>query len=611
MFFTRLKRFLLGQPLPLYQATHETIPKWKALSTLSSDAVSSVAYATDAILFTLVAFSAASVIWSIPIAIAIVCLLVIVIASYRQTIDAYPTGGGAYTVAKENLGTYAGLVAGGALLIDYTLTVSVSVSAGVENIASAFPYLQEHRVGMGILVILFIMTMNLRGVRESATIFAFPTYFFILSGFLLIGMGLYKALTGQAVPQVPPIVGSVYPAVPAILILRAFASGCAALTGVEAISNSVAVFEPPANRNAKVTLVWMAVLLAGLFMGITLLAHLYAVVPREEETLISLLGRRVFGETFLYYALQVGTAFILFLAANTSYAGFPRLASLLAYDGFLPRQLTSLGDRLVFSNGVFGLSFAAGLLLAIFEGHTIRLIPLYAIGVFLSFTLSQAGMVAHHLREKEPGWRSSLLINGIGAVTTLVVLADLTATKFLSGAWIVVAFIPLMVTFFKNVHHHYEEVADALTLGDRPFPVAFKKIKHTVVIPISGVHQGVLEAVQYALSISQDVRVCYVELDPMVTEKVKAEWEKWAPDIPFVVLESPERSVIEPFIRYLDDVEETSKDDLVTVVIPEFVTSKWWHRFFHNNTAVFIRAALASKPRKVVTSVRYHLRGNW
>jgi amino acid transporter len=609
MLFARAKRLILGEPLTSHHAIHERIPKWKALSTLSSDALSSVAYATDAILYVLAGFSMAAASWSLPIALMIAGLLVILTASYNQTIEAYPSGGGAYTVAKDNLGVQAGLVAGAALLIDYVLTVSVSVASGVENISSAFPFLNEHREVFCALVIVVIMLLNLRGIRESATIFAVPTYFFIFSIFLMIAVGAWRVATGHMPPAPNPVFQKSLGAVPLILILRAFASGCSALTGVEAISNGIQVFRQPAQKNAKITLIWMAAILAALFLGITALAHVFGIVPRGGETLISLLGHSVYGNSVLYYSTQVGTALILFLAANTSYADFPRLASLLARDRFLPRQFTSVGDRLVFSNGIVGLSAAAMFLIIIFNAETIHLLPLYAIGVFLSFTLSQAGMVIHHIREKEQGWRLALCMNALGAFATLIVLLDIASTKFMHGAWMVIVAIPILVLLFRRIHFHYLAVGRELSLVGKAPPAHFEKIKHTVIVPISGIHQGVIEALQYALSISQDVRACYVEIDPIKTESVKCEWERWVPGVPFVVLKSPYRSVIAPLIKYIDDVGEITHDDVVTIVVPEFITSRWWHRLLHNQTALFIRAALAFRRRKVVTSVRYHLRG--
>ena len=609
-FVSKMKRFFIGRPLSTQNLEHERIPKWKALSTLSSDALSSVAYAVDEILMALLVFGIAATAYSLPIALGVVALLVLLTASYWQTIEAYPTGGGAYTVAKENLGQTAGLVAGASLLIDYTLTVSVSVSAGVQNLASAFPWLIEHKVGLALAVVAVIAVLNLRGIRESATIFAFPTYFFILSIFLLIGGGIYRASTGQTPVEPAPILHEVYPAVPLILILRAFASGCAALTGIEAISNGVTVFREPASRNAKVTLVWMSVILAFLFFGVTSMAHMFHIVPGStKQTVVSMLGSQIFGRTAPYYFIQISTALILFLAANTSYAGFPWLASMLARDRFLPRQLASMGDRLVFSNGILGLSAAAAVLIWLFQGDVHLLLPLYAVGVFLSFTLAQAGMVVHHLKSEDDSGKKvfGLALNGLGGIATAVVLIDIGFTKFTHGAWLVVIAIPALVFVFRKIYSHYITVGRQLNLEGQVPTKSFEKVKHTVVIPVSGMHRGVLEALRYARSISDDVRACYVELSPEATEHMREEWKKWAGDVPFVVLKSPFRSLIQPLIAYVDDVEQASHDDVVTIVVPEFVTSKWWHTLLHNQTAFFIRAAFVFKRGKVVTSVRYHL----
>ncbi|MCM2321737.1 MAG: APC family permease [Oligoflexia bacterium] len=609
MNFSKLKRVLLGQPLSSHLASHERIPKWKALAVLSSDALSSVAYATEEILIPLAIVGLAALAYSLPVSLAIVALIIIVTISYRQTIDAYPGGSGAYFVVKENLGVRAGLVAGASLMIDYTLTVAVSVAAGVENIASAVPFFQGHKEVLGAAVIVVIMLFNLRGTKESASLFALPTYLFLLSFLILIGAGAWKLLAGE-IPPAAPLIHETYPAIPLFLLLRAFSSGCTALTGIEAISDGVSLFQHPAHKNAKTTLVWMSVILVALFLGITTLAHVYGVVPAEQETAVSVLARKVFGDTFLYYALQGSTALILLLAANTAYSDFPRLSSFLAKDRFLPRQLASLGDRLVFSNGILGLSLTAIFLLFVFQGDTHRLIPLYAIGVFLSFTLSQAGMVRHHLRRRGPRWLGSFFFNFLGAFTTLVVLVVVATTKFLAGAWIVILLIPLCVFVFLRIREHYEQVGRELTLSERKPPPRLEAVRHAVIVPISGLHRGVIDALRYALSISHDVRACYVELDPEATERVRGQWRLWAPQVPFIVLPSPYRSVIEPLLEYIDDVEKTTPGEMLTVVIPEFVTAKWWQQMLHNQTAFLIRAALMFRRRRVVTSVRYHLKGD-
>ncbi len=602
----RAKRFLIGSPLTNDMAMHERIPKWKALAVLSSDALSSVAYATEEILIPLSLFATAAVAWSIPIALGICLLLVIVTVSYRQTIDAYPGGGGAYTVARDNLGTTAGLVAGAALLIDYTLTVAVSVAAGVENIAAAFPDFAAHKVLLGSLVILIIMTFNLRGVRESASVFALPTYLFIFSFLILIVVGIYRMASGD-VPPKAPLIHEIYPEVGLFLLMRAFASGCAALTGIEAISNGIPIFKEPAQNNAKTTMVWMSVILGVLFLSITLLAHIYGVIPKEGETAVSLLAQSVFGQNGFYYIIQGSTALILFLAANTSYADFPRLSSMLAKDRFLPRQLAILGDRLVFSNGIVGLSLVAISLLVLFKGSTHLLIPLYAVGVFLSFTLSQTGMIRHHFKFRQPGWRQAMAFNTVGAVTTFSVLVVITSTKFIHGAWVVVLLIPFFVFVFNQIRYHYVSIARKLSYVTAKGPIKIRDMHHIAIVPVSGIHPGVVEALQYALSITKDVRALSVDIDERATKELNSKWAQLVPDIPLTTLPSPFRSVITPVVEYISELEKNCKDQVITVIIPEFVTRKWYHQFLHNQTALLLRASLWLRHGRVVTSIRYYL----
>jgi amino acid transporter len=614
MEWSRLKRRLIGDPLSTDMMAHERIPKWKALAVLSSDALSSVAYATEEILIPLTFFGAtlgaagiSTILWSLPIGMAIVALLFIITISYQQTISAYPQGGGAYTVAKENLGPNAGLVAGASLLIDYVLTVSVSVAAGVENVCSAFPNLTPHKVLLDVGVIVIITLFNLRGVRESASVFALPTYFFIFSFIIMFATGAFRAMNGD-IPVAVPIMHETLPAVPFFLLLRAFSSGCSALTGVEAISNGIPVFKDPAQRNAKLTMIWMSIILGSFFIGMTVFAHLFSIVPSESETVVSLLSRKIFGDSFMYYTVQVATALILLLAANTSYADFPRLASLMARDRFLPRQLASLGDRLVFSNGILGLSLNAILMIVLFGGETHHLIPLYAVGVFLSFTLSQSGMVMHHWRLRELHWKKALLINATGAFTTLTVLLVLTTTKFMAGAWMIVLAIPLFVLFFLQIHKHYKVAARQLTYASEK-PIDWKiPDKHLAIIPISGVHVGVIKAVKYGKSIATDVRACTVDLDSTLTENLQKAWRDKIPDVPLVVLRSPFRSVFQPLIAFIEEEKQTNPDQFITVIIPEFITKRWYHQFLHNQTALFLYAYLRRKRGVVVTSVRYHLR---
>ncbi len=617
MIWSRLKRFLIGDPLSSDRIVHEKIPKWKALAVLSSDALSSVAYATEEVLIPLALFGATlgavgvneTVLWSLPVGIAIVFLLIVITTSYQHTIAAYPGGGGAYIVAKENLGTIAGLVAGASLLIDYVLTVAVSVASGVENIVSAFPSLAGHKVLIDIFCIVIITLFNLRGVKESASIFALPTYFFIFSFLLMFIVGGYRAITGDIPIASSSVVGlSALPSVPFILLLRSFASGCSALTGIEAISNGIPLFRDPSQRNAKITMIWMSVILGGFFIGMTVLAHLFSIIPHEHETVVSLLSRKVFGESVLYYTVQFATALILLLAANTSYADFPRLASLIAKDRFLPRQLASLGDKLVFSNGILGLSLSAIVMIVLFGGETHHLIPLYAVGVFLSFTLSQTGMVAHHLKLKEFGWKKAMVINAVGALTTLTVLLVIATTKFSHGAWMIVLAIPLFVSFFWQIHKHYLISARQLAyVSDKAIDWT-RHEKHVAIIPISGVHVGVTKAVKYGRSIATDVVACTVDLDHQATENLRKAWKEKVPDVELVVLESPYRSIFRPLVAYVDQIKNEHPDQFITIIIPEFITRRWYHQFLHNQTALFLYAYLRRKRGVVVTSVRYHLR---
>ncbi len=605
----RLKRFLIGRPLASNKLAHESIPKWKALAVLSSDALSSVAYATEEALIPLATIGIAAFAYSIPIALAIVVLLILITLSYRQTIDAYPNGGGAYIVAKENLGQVPGLIAGGALLIDYVLTVSVSVASGIENLSSALPWLQAHQVLMGLAVIFLLMMLNLRGLSESSFIMAIPCYLFIVSIIVMVIVGIFRAHTATGI-VIPNILEQHYPEISILLLLKAFSSGCSALTGVEAISNGVQVFRDPKQHNAKATMAIMALLLGLMFAGITYLAHVYKLAPGGAQTLISQLASTVFGHsTFMYFVVQVAVALILFLAASTSYADFPRLSSLLALDKYAPRQLAMLGDRLVFSNGIVGLSFAAGLLIVLFGGHTHHLIPLYAVGVFLSFTLSQSGMVVHHLRLREKNWQISIIFNALGLVTTAVVLVVIAMSKFEQGAWMVILLIPCIVFVFARIHKHYQDCARELSNipADATYEMQVPH-KQVVILPISGVHRGVIDALFYAKSITDDVRICFVEIDARQTAALFETLPKFIDKKDIVILKSPFRSVITPLIKYVDKAAKTQDGNFITVVLPEFVTAKWYHQFLHNQTALIIKAALMFKPRVVVTSVRHHLK---
>jgi amino acid transporter len=601
-----LKQILIGRPIPSRLAHHERLSRITGLAVLSSDALSSVAYATEEIVRTLVLAGVAATALVTPIGGVIAALLVVVALSYRQTILAYPSGGGAYVVAKENLGVKYGLVAAAALLIDYTLTVAVSIAAGVAAITSAVPGLHDLRVQICLGFVALLALGNLRGVRESGNIFSVPTYFFIAALFVLIVYGAYRYFADgpAAAPAAAALPAAVTP-LSTFLILRAFANGCTAMTGVEAVSNGVPAFKPPEAKNAASTLMVMATLCVTMFMGITLLAHAYDILPSEKETVVSQLARAVFhGRGTAYYLVQAATMLILVLAANTAYADFPRLASLVARDRYLPRQFMNMGDRLAFSNGIVVLSVVAGALIAAFGGDTHALIPLYMVGVFVSFTLSQAGMVRKWTREREAGWQGHALLNAVGGVLTGVVLVVVAATKFTEGAWIIVVLIPVLVLHFLSVHRHYAKVAAQLSLkGYAPGP----RRRNTVLVPISGVHRAVVQALQYATTIGDDVRAVYVDVDPAATEEVRQDWARWGQGVPLIVLDSPYRSLMEPLLDYVERVDTERPDDFVTILLPEFVPARWWHHLMHNQRALLIKAALLFKRNTIVTSVPFHL----
>ncbi len=610
----RLKQILIGSPLETASLHEQRLSKKSALAVLASDNLSSTAYATEEILLALTAGAAAGLLlplsYAIPIGLAIGVLTLIVVISYGQTMYAYPTGGGAYTVAKENLGVTSALVAGASLLIDYVLTVSVSVAAGIAALTSAFPQLYEDRIYLCLAAVAVVLVANLRGVRESAAVFAGPVYLFILSAYLLVIAGLARYFMGgvaaapsQASTAAPDVVWN---AAAVFLILRAFASGSAALTGIEAVATGVNVFRPPVSRNAAITLYALAAMLGTLFLGITVLAYLYGVSPREGETVVSQLARTVFGTGPIYYTIQGATMAILILAANTSYTGFPRLASVMAQDRFLPRQLANLGDRLVFSNGILLLSVLAGALIVAFDAQVHNLIPLYMVGVFTAFTLSQAGMVIHWRRTSEGGKAWRIGINAFGAVTTALVLLVVATVKFRQGAWIILLATPLLVLACRRVRDHYYAVGRELSLADYEKP---EELRHTAVVPVPGSpNKMVLAAIEYARSISKDVIAIHINRDGVDREELQQQWHAWAPDVPLVVLDSPYRAITKPLMRFIDEIHNWRDEDVVTVVIPEFVTSRWWHHFLHNQTTAFLKVALLFKPHVVVTSVPHHLR---
>ncbi len=612
------KRALIGPPIATKLAEQERLSKFKALAVLSSDAISSVAYATEAILINLVAAGSLYLGLTFPISLVIIALLAIVAISYRQTIPAYPNGGGSYIVAKENLGTLPGLVAAAALLIDYVLNVSVSVAAGVQNLVSLFPALAGFIVLLDVVLVIVITLVNLRGVRESGTILALPTYFFIVSALLLIGVGIFKAF----VVYHQPLIGHFAP-VPAIepltlfLLLRSFATGCSAMTGVEAISNAIPAFKKPETHNAAITLTWMAIILGTLFFGITILAMTYHVEANRvgNPTVIAQIATQVFSGplAFLFPVFQIATLGILTLSAETSYSDFPRLASLLARDRFLPSQFSFRGDRLAFSVGIIVLAVLAGTLLVIFHGNTNRLINLFAVGVFISFTLSQTGMVYHwwRRRKEQKSWLRSMIINGLGAITTLLVALIISITKFVEGAWIVVLLIPLLVALFLLIQHHYQRVEQERTSD---LPIRVQDIHHRIIVPIHALDQVTLQSLAYARSISPHVTAVHVCIDIQEADKIRAAWEQWQKrlreeeDTHLLIIESPYRSLIRPILTYIDLIHERHPQDTLTIILPEFVVRHWWEHLLHNQTAFRLKTALLFRPGIIVVSVPQHLR---
>jgi amino acid transporter len=603
-----LKRLLVGSPLKTAQAAHERLSKTVALAIFSSNAISSVAYATEEILLVLILAGTAAVVWSIPVSLAIVFLVGVLTISYRQIIHEYPEGGGAYIVARSNIGEWPGLIAAAALMIDYVLTVAVSVAAGVAAITSAVPSLFEHRIAIGLVAIVLMVMVNLRGIRESGMVFAIPTHLAIAVLIGMVGTGIAQILFGYAQPVAPqagpggtPVVESLS----AFLVLRAFAGGCTAVTGMEVISNGVKAFRKPESHNASVTMLVMSLILATLFMGISALAYYYGIIPKADETVVSQLARTIFGGGPLYYVTQVSTMILLILAANSAFTGFPHLASILARDSYMPHQMATFGDRLVFSNGITILGVLAVLLLVIFQGDTHALIPLYAVGVFVSFTLSQAGMVKRWMSKKGPHWRKKLAINGIGAVTTGVATLIIGGTKFMHGAWIVVALTPPIILWFRSIRAHYIAVDEQITLERDSRPPMPRK--NTVIIPISGVNRAVIRAVDYARSRGTDIRAVLVDVDKENTAKVEMQWAQWGCGVQLVVLPSPYRSVMVTLMDYIEETLEKDSHGWVTVVIPEILPARWWQNILHNQRALMLKGALLFKERVILTDVPFHL----
>jgi amino acid transporter len=621
----RWRTWLVGRPLPTADAADQTIGKLVGLAVFASDALSSTAYATQEILIILAAAGTMALGYAFPISIAIVALMAIVTLSYQQTIHAYPGGGGAYIVARDNLGELPAQIAGAALLTDYVLTVAVSISSGVAQLVSAFPSLYVIRIELAVVMVFIIMMINLRGVKESGMAFAIPSYIFVALMYLTVAVGFIRLMMGTLgnVVEPPPMhTEGELRAVSLFLILHAFSSGTAALTGIEAISNGVTAFREPRSRNAATTLIWMALILATLFLGITYLSGQVGALPSEEETIISQLARTALGGRNLLYLAVIGaTTLILIMAANTAFAGFPRLSALQAADGFLPRQLTYRGSRLVYSRGIMVLAVFAAILIALFEASVTNLIPLYAIGVFLSFTLSQAGMARRwwkigHLSpdaviqergsslKYEPGWQAKMVINSFGAVCTAVVMLIFAITKFTTGAWIVLIVVPLLVVTFESIHRHYRQLARRLRIQEVRTPSRIRR--HRVIIPIGGVHQGTLAALRYARSLTDDITAVHVSLDPEQAAVLRRRWARWGDGSRLVILESPYRLMLEPLLDYIEELTAAQEpNEVITIVVPRFVPRRWWQNLLHAQTAVWLRWALLFRPGIVITDVPY------
>ncbi|ASA24049.1 APC family permease [Paenibacillus donghaensis] len=603
-----VKRFLIGRPLKSDQLGDQKLNKTKALAILSSDALSSVAYGPEQILLVLITLSAAAFWYSIPIAAGVLVLLVALILSYRQIIFAYPQGGGAYVVSKENLGIYPGLIAGGSLLVDYILTVAVSVSAGTDAITSAFPSLHAYNVPIAIIFVLLITTLNLRGVTESASLLAYPVYLFVLALFVLIAVGIYNILTGQVSAELHAPLGTPVAGISLFLLLKAFSSGSSALTGVEAISNAIPNFKEPSPNNAAKTLLAMGSLLALLFSGIVFLAYYYGIVPRPEVTVVSDIAEQIFGRNFMYYFIQGTTALILILAANTGYSAFPLLAVNLAKDKFIPRMFTIRGDRLGYSNGILILGLLSIVLIVVFKGRTEHLIPLYAVGVFIPFTLSQSGMIVRWVRKKPEGWVMKLIINATGALISLIVTMMFFLTKF-TQVWPVLVFIPLILVLFHRIHKHYEDVADQLRITSctKALPIE----GNIIIVPVAGITHVVENSLNYAKSLSAyqiiAVHVPFEREDEQVFEQ---KWTKWQPDIRLVSLYSPYRSIIHPLTKFIDTVQRKASESnyQVTVIVPQFIPKKGWHNILHNQSSLLLRAHLLYRRNVIITTVPYHLK---
>ncbi len=609
----KLKYLVIGSPLPSEMLKEKRLNKVRALAAFSPDALSSVAYANQEIFLGLAVAGAAGLQFQFPIALGITLLLAIVALSYAQTIQAYPNGGGSYVVAHENLGDYPGLVAGGALLLDYVLTAAVSLTAGVAAISSAFPELWPYKVWISLGLLVIITLLNLRGMRESGTVLSIPVYFFILTFGGMLIYGIIRAfMQGSPVPYANTAPQAVEP-LALFLILHAFSAGCTALTGIESISNGVPVFKPPEWVNAQKTLIIMAGIMGFLFLGSIGLTHFFGVVAANQETILSALSRQLLGNSIFYYVVQFSTLLILAVAANTSFAGFPRVAAIMAKDKFMPRQLFNVGDRLVYHNGIVLLAVFSAALIIIFNGESHALVPLFAVGAFTAFTLSQFGMVFHWIRSKTKGWHVKAFINALGALVTAMTLVIIGISKFTSGAWISMFVIPLLMLIFTRIHKHYQHVSEQLTMHGlppslRPWP------SPRVVIPISGVHRGMVDAVNFARSISSQITAVFIDVEPGPDEEeLRKNWNDWFPDVNFVVISSPYRALVDPLLKYLEQTDQEHNDGQQAIlVLPELIPGSSWQDILHNQSAAQIKKALLFQRRhhglqRIIIDVPYHL----
>lgn len=612
---SELRRLLIGKPLHNHDLAHEKLPKWKALSIFSSDALSSVAYGPEQIMITLVAIPGIIAYgYMAPIALSILLLLGIVALSYVQVAKANPGGGGAYAVAKKNLGDMPALIVAGSVFADYVLTAAVSVSAGTAAIVSAFPFLADHVVALDLFVLFcLLMLINLRGVRESSNAFVYPTYAFLLGVLALIVVGTWKAIVGD--PFVLPPESAARQQLDfsvLLLILRAFANGCSSMTGIEAIADSVPMFKEPEAKNATITTYWMAGILGFMFIGITYLVMQNHIMPIPEVTAMSQLAEITFGRSYVYFYIQITTMLVLYLAANTAYNGLPILMSIIAKDGYMPRYLATRGERLTFSNGIILLTIAAAILIVIFHGNTDQLISLYAIGVFISFTIAQTSMVVHWFREKGTGWQIRAFLNGLGAFTTGLVVIIITVTKFSHGAWLILLFIPIMIYIFKKIRGHYNSLAEQLHLPEESYEEGaafFPKGKHIVIVPVSSPTRVVYESIKYAKMIGDNIIAVHISDNVEMQKKLREKWNKWDPGVELLIIRSPYRLLMRPLLRFIDKIEhEKGPDDYITVIIPEFETRKSWHRLLHNQTGLFLRNMLIWRKNVIVTTVPFHLK---